>query len=94
MALRDTPAQEQDAGTFGGDVRPTDTGATPRAPVPLGTENYFRIACWVLVAATALFALNHVARTVVFANPDDEPMMVLIFAALGIESERPAAMSE
>jgi len=42
----------------------------------------FRIAWWVLVVSTALFALNHIAGTVAFARSDDERMMFLVFAAL------------
>lgn len=44
----------------------------------------FRVGWWVLFVSTSLFALNHVAGSVAFANSDDERVMFMIFAALNL----------
>jgi hypothetical protein len=44
----------------------------------------FRVAWWVLLVSTSLFALNHVVGAATFATSDDERVMFLIFAALNL----------
>lgn len=61
-------------------------GQAPGSSRIAGTSTAFRVGWWVLLVLTFLFILNHLAGTVAFANNDDERLMFVGFAALGIVS--------
>lgn len=44
----------------------------------------FRVAWWILLVSTSLFALNHIVGAATFATTDDERVMFMIFAALNL----------
>jgi len=62
------------------------TGQVPGSSRIAGTSITFRVGWWVLLVLTALFIVNHLAGTVAFANNDDERLMFVGFAALGVVS--------